>query len=120
MIIKHQEKIEQFWKKVSNRRRNHDATELKKKDLISVQFGQDFGELAEDPTKQQGHHRFLQNAPMAVSEREEEEDCKEQQSAYYGRRFKDLKIEEGINGTRRLEETKINRLGGNMLENIIH
>ncbi|GKC99209.1 hypothetical protein Tco_1169484 [Tanacetum coccineum] len=59
-------------------------------------------------------------APMAVSEREEEEDCKEQQSAYYGRRFKDLKIEEGINGTRRLEETKINRLGGNMLENIIH
>ncbi|GJX89793.1 hypothetical protein Tco_0343119 [Tanacetum coccineum] len=53
---------------------------------------------------------------MAVSEREEEEGCKEQQSAYYGRRFKDLKIEEGINGTRRLEETKINILGGNMLE----
>ncbi|GKB40961.1 hypothetical protein Tco_0885903, partial [Tanacetum coccineum] len=24
-------------------------------------------------------------APMAVSEREEEEDCKEQQSAYYGK-----------------------------------
>ncbi|GJS00209.1 hypothetical protein Tco_0316717 [Tanacetum coccineum] len=56
----HQEKIEQSWKKVSNRRRNHDATELKKKDLISVQFGQYFGELAEDPTKQQGHYRFLQ------------------------------------------------------------
>ncbi|GJX77137.1 hypothetical protein Tco_0323948 [Tanacetum coccineum] len=108
MIIKHQEKIEQFWKKVSNRRRNHDATELKKKDLISVQFGQDFGELAEDPTKQQGHHR-------RSYKRKKKKAAKNNNLHTMGRRFKDLKFEEGIKN-KKIEDTKINRLGGNMVE----
>ncbi|GKC68371.1 hypothetical protein Tco_1100969, partial [Tanacetum coccineum] len=74
-------------------------------------------------------------ASMAVSEREEEEDCKEQPPAYYGkkkgkkkktaknnnmhtmgRRFKGLGRLKKASRTRRLEDTKINRLGGNMLE----
>ncbi|GKE65465.1 hypothetical protein Tco_1519626 [Tanacetum coccineum] len=36
-----------------------------------------------------------------------------------GRRFKDLKFKEGIKN-KKIEDTKIYRLGGNLLENFIH